>query len=348
MKPSNTLLNKISFNGVLQPLVDLLERSPRSRGKLSGQEVIITRKDIQTIIAIDGDNNIHLLITPALTNDSRIFQLELKGLKASNVEWVVAGRPVQSYLDISCSTGILPSFRRPFLRFIEDVLFEISQSEITPADAVYRTSVRWKKFWSPDTEAEVTKEWVHGIFGELLFLRELIARFGPKVINSWEGPLGRDHDFQTGGSLAVEVKTSAKIPYSINCNIRQLDHTLFKLLYIACYHVTPSEEGSILPEIVNSIEKSIPKEGSLLDKFYEKLIAAGYSRQQEPLYADFRLNYDEPVVFKVDDNFPKITQGSFINPPDARISGIKYTLQLTNIKELTINEVAAELIILAN
>lgn len=340
MKPLNTSHSEISFGGILQPLVDLLARNPRQNGKLSGQEVVIPRKDVQAIIALDGENDVHLLITPAPADDSRLSKLDLKGLKITSKEWAVAGRPVQHYLDISCATGTLPSFRRPFLRFAEDVLFEVTQSEYSPADAVYRTSIRWRKFWSPDIETEITRDWVHGIFGELLFLADLIQRHGSKTVGSWAGPTGKDHDFQIGTDLAVEVKTSVETPFRINCNIRQLDHSLFKQLFVLCYRITPSESGTSLPELVRHVERLMGDDEASLDKFYELLMAGGYARQLESAYAAFKMDYSNGSVFRVDENFPKIIERSFVTPPDHRITGIRYTLQLTGLEELKLDDIA--------
>ena len=343
MKLSNMSHNEINFGGILQPLVESLEKNPRQRGKLSGQEVIISKKEVKAIIAVDSENNIHLLITPAPDKDNNLTKLDLKGLKIANREWAVSGNKLKKYLDISCSTGILPSFKRPFLRFAEDVLFEISDSDVSPADAVYKTGVRWRKFWSPDVETEITREWVHGLFGELLFLTDMIYRFGAGVVDSWMGPLGKDHDFQTGNDLAVEIKTSVETPFRISCNLRQLDASIFKILYIACYRLTLSEKGLSLSDLVKGIEKLMDNEESSLDKFYERLMATGYARQLEPVYNSFRLDYSPASLFLVDNNFPKITESSFINPPDHRITGIRYSLQLTGLTELKIDDIKDDL-----
>ena len=122
MKLSNTPPSETSFGGILQPLIESLERSPRQTGRLVGQDVILSaRKDVQAVIALDSKNDVHLLISPAAADENRFLKLELRGLKIANGEWAVAGRATQHYLDITCSTGLLPSFRRPFLRFAEDV-----------------------------------------------------------------------------------------------------------------------------------------------------------------------------------------------------------------------------------
>lgn len=343
MKQSNTSHNKVSFGGVLEPLLDVLKRSAPEKGRLMGQEVSMPKKGIEAFIALDDKDNIHLLIAPAPANDSIFSKFDFKGLKINNNQWAVANRPVQDYLDISCSTGTLSSFKRPFLSFAEDVLFEMSQSKGIPYDAVRLTCIRWKKFWSEDSDVEIRKEWIHGIFGELLFLNDMMERFGLSVIDSWTGPMGKDHDFQTGTKLAAEVKTSVEVPFSIQCNIRQLDPALFKLLYIVCYHLKPAEEGTALPDMVKKIERMIGEDEIILDKFHDRLISVGYKRQAESAYNEIILKYAQADVYEVDDNFPKIIETSFISPPDHRIRDIRYKLQLTGVKKMSIDEVVRDL-----
>lgn len=174
----------------------------------------------------------------------------------------------------------------------------------------------------------------------------MIERFGPGVIDSWEGPMGKDHDFQRGDKLAVEIKTSVEMPFRINCNLRQLDSAIFKTLYIVCYRLTSSENGITLPDLIRNIEKLIVDEAGL-EKFYERLMSAGYSRQLESVYNNFRLDHSNGSVFLVNDGFPRIVESSFVNPPDHRITGVRYSLQLTGLEILKIEDITQKLGILS-
>lgn len=344
MKPSNTSPNtNASFTGVLQPLVALLARNERKPGGLSGQEVIVPEQDAKVIIALDSEANIHLLISSPDSADARLEKIGLRGLKVDFREWAVAGMPTQNYLDLSCLTGSLPAFQRPFLKFSEDVIYELAQKNGTASDAVYRTCVRWQHFWSADVQPDISKEWLYGIYGEILFLNELIRRFGPGVIQRWEGPLGSDHDFQVGTNLAVEVKTSSEVPFVIHCNIRQLDTDLFDKLFLLCYRLTISDSGLSLPDLIKETERLLTNEDAVLDKFYERLAAAGYQRQLESGYSEYLFDASAPAVFPVNDTFPKITESSFIAPPDHRIGNIRYTLMLTGLEELVIDDIVDDL-----
>ena len=336
--------NNFSFGGILSPLVESLEKKARQQGHLIGQDVILPDSaNVNTIIAVDAEDNIHLLISPANNDDNRFSRLDLKGLNIENREWSVSGHATQTYLDVSCAIGALPAFRRPFLRFAEDVLFEISKATGSPDEAVYRTGMRWKKFWSTDVPAEVTLEWLYGIAGELSFLIHLLREFGSGVVGNWAGPSGKDHDFQAGTDVAFEVKASNDIPFKIHCNIRQLDPSLFKKLYVVCYQVTSSESGVTVPELVGEIENMFADDEGGLDNFHEKLISAGYSRQAEQIYTQHRLTISSPAVFLVNESFPKIIESSFKSPPDHRIRDIRYTVQITGQEELSLDDVSNDL-----
>ncbi len=52
-------------------------------------------------------------------------------------------------------------------------------------------------------------------------------------------------------------------------------------------------------------------------------------------------------VFLVNDEFPRIVESSFISPPDHRITGIRYSLQLTGLEILKIEDITQKLGILS-
>lgn len=343
MKPSHTSPSDSPFAGVLLPLVDLVARQPRRSGHLAGQDVVLPRDDVRAIVALDSEDDIHLLLSPASSDDARFTRLELRGLRISDRDWSVGGRPAERYLDISCETGTTPSFRRPFLRFAEDVLQELVASETSTGDAVYRTGARWRRFWSADTSTHISPEWLHGLLGELAFLAAAAGGLGTSIVRSWTGPLGHDHDFQLGNDIAVEVKASSQIPFTIHCNLNQLDPGLFRTLYLVCYRLTPSDTGVSLSDLVKQIEAMMKEDEGDLDLFYRALAAAGYRRDQEPAYSEHRFQLSAAAAFPVTASFPRLTESSFVAPPDHRISGIRYTLQLTGLGEVPLGSILSDL-----
>ncbi|HEY6141237.1 MAG TPA: PD-(D/E)XK motif protein [Thermoanaerobaculia bacterium] len=342
MPLSNTSPNEVGFGGILQPLVDVLARTPREKGRLAGQDVVLPRHDVSAIIALDSAEDVHLLLAP-IDGDTRYTQLNFRGLRITEREWAVAGRPAQRYLDVSCATGTSPTFRRPFLRFAEDVLLELVQSGASAAESVFRTGLRWRRFWSPDSSGSVSTEWLYGLFGELSFLTALIERFGPQSVTSWSGPLGRPHDFQAGTKVAVEVKASSQMPFTIHCGLSQLDPAIFNHLFLVCYRLSPDPAGETLPTLVKHIERLLASDEAFLDRFYEALAATGYRRDLEPVYLETPLSRSDPALFEVNDEFPSLTERNFVRSPDHRISDIRYTLTITGVPEIAFETIAPHL-----
>lgn len=317
--------------GVLQPVLDSLRRHAAPSGQLVGREVPLGRNHVEAVLALDANGDIHLLLTPAAIDGKRFARLALKSLAIGNREWVVAGRASASYLDLTCSTKKSPGFERPFLGLCEDLLTEISISSVTPEDAVHRACARWRRFWSSEPTV-FTIEWLHGLVGELAFLQALIENYGTRVVTTWMGPAGRDHDFQVGNHLAVEVKTSTLVPPTIECNLNQLDSGIFSQLFLACYLLTRVDEGGLsLPGLVGLIEDALRADESSLDLFWEKLAEARYRRELDERYREVNFTLGLPSVFRVDEKFPKVTSGSFRTPPDGRIRAVRYSLQLVDV-----------------
>lgn len=345
MLQSSTSHNNLS--DTLDLVLDLLSKTECRPRELIGQEILLPDiENVTAILAIDSEKNIHLLLTPPAEDEERLGKFNLRGLKICNAKWVVSSRQEQVYLDLLCKTEESPSFERPFLKLAEDCLLEIIKMKESPTESVYRTCVRWKYFWATDVN-EVTTEWVYGLLGELKFLEYAIQKAGEDVVERWLGPLGADHDFYNGNDVGFEVKTSTEIPVKIVCNIRQLDQHMFDALYIVCYIAKLSVTGTTLPHIVREIESFLKNNEQILDNFYGKLYKAGYKMQMESTYSSYQMELSDALVYKVDNEFPKITENSFKDIPDHRISGIKYHLQLVGLNDCKLNDVITDIVRLA-
>lgn len=325
------------FKGVLLQLLEALERAPNGPG-LKGQDVVLERDGVSAVLALDPESNIHLLVNPIDANSARLSELSLNGLRAGVAKWVVGGRLEAEYLDISCATGATPAFKRPFVHFAEDLLYELDRPGVLSSDAFLITGNRWKRFWNSSDAAILSRERIQGLFGELLFLEEVVRRFGTTAVHSWFGPEGHDHDFQRGKELGVEVKTAMDTPHRIYCNLRQLDQTLFKELYVACYILREASGGESLGNLVSRVE-ALFEGDEHLDTYYSKLASAGYNFSHAESYARYSYLHDAPLLYKIDDSFPKITHRNFAGPIDHRIKDVRYLLELSGLDSVDIDSV---------
>jgi hypothetical protein len=319
--------------GILPSFADRLLRQPRpKRGALSGQAIAF-KGGPTPYIAVDADGHLHLLLAPAAIDLARLQRFRRPAFDLDNRPWSVSGTPIENYLDLTLVAPPVSPLRRPFLSFCEDILADL-ENGLSPEAAVYRTCSRWERFWEESIQlSSVT--WILGLLGELVMLELLVTNGGPTSILSWTGPDSADHDFQAGTTAALEVKTSVQMPPVIECGLAQLDTSGAGDLFLAVLHATSREGALTLPVIVGRVEERLSGDEDALDLFLAKLARTGYRRHLAIEYSAHAFDIAPPIYYFVDDAFPRITHASFRYPLDARVRGVRYSVELTGIAPLS-------------
>lgn len=330
----------MKYRGIVGPLLQSLREGAGPKpDRLVGQEIKTTRTDVSVFVALDTDQNAHLVVSPAPASDERFRRFALKTFGITVSEWSVGSRKPQSYLDIRCVVSGNEALLRPFEAFCDDFLVDLEDDTPTPEAAVLRTATRWHAFWARQG-SEMTQQAMRGLLGELTFLEFLIREHGPPSVRCWAGPEHHDHDFQSGHDVAFEVKTSNRIPYQIECNLNQLDRGLFAKLYLVCFRIGVAQTGVSLPDQVARVADALLGDDAALLLFEERLAMAGYSRANESDYASHRFDVGAAEVFAVDAGFPAIALSSFAAPPDMRVLDVRYTLEVTGLPSLALDDPA--------
>lgn len=324
--------------GVLPSFADRLLRQPRpARGALSGQAIAF-KGGPTPYIAVDADGQLHLLLAPAAVDLARLQRFRRPALDLDNRPWSVSGAPIENYLDLILVAPPASPLRRPFLSFCEDILSDL-ENGLSPEAAVYRTCSRWERFWEEGETTAPSPTWVLGLIGELTLLEQFLDAGSTAAVGLWTGPEGADHDFQAGTQVALEVKTSVRMPPVIECGLAQLDNGGAGELLLAIFHATPREEGATsLTSLVERIEGRLSSNEYALDLFLGKLARAGYRRHLVTEYGTFTYDLAPPIFHMVDGAFPRVTHASFAAPLDARIRSVRYTLELTALDPLAADD----------
>ncbi len=330
----------MKYRGIVGPLLTSLRSgSGPKANRLMGQEVKTSRGDVSVFVAVDADHNPHLVVSPAPVTDERFRRFELKTFGISVKDWSVGSAAQQRYLDIRCVLSGNDALLRPFEAFCDDFLVDLEDGMPAPETAALRTANRWHAFWARQS-AGLTLQAMRGLVGELTFLEFAVRAHGNRVVHSWTGPEAQDHDFQAGHAVAFEVKTSSRTPYQIECNLNQLDRGLFERLYLVCFRVRTAESGLSLPDQVMRVASTLQGDDAALMLFEEKLGMAGYRRADEAEYAGHRFDVGSAEVFVVDAGFPAITFASFATPPDMRVLDVRYTLEVSGLPSLSLDDQA--------
>ena len=193
----------------------------------------------------------------------------------------------------------------------------------------------WQSFMAPPTGGPLSVEAQTGLFGELLFLRELLVTGVPvpSAIAAWEGPLHGAQDFRLGPG-AVEVKSSlasegfvAKIQ-----SLEQLDDSDRAPVFLLALRLQEDDASPSLPELVRSVRSELSKQGST-HAFDVRLSAAGYHADHEPIYAR-RLRPGQRRIFKVGTDFPRLFSGNIAS----RIRRANYDIEIDDMGEAIVND----------
>jgi hypothetical protein len=171
--------------------------------------------------------------------------------------------------------------------------------------------MRWQELLKVRKEKLLTKNQVLGLFGELLFLKELLlTRLSPMVaVTAWRGPYGDEQDFLVGNWM-VEVKTqlsSSDRKLHIS-SVDQLDITSGQIL--VCHQIlglADAKEHSArsLNTLVDEILGIFIQDHSdAADMLQAVLIEFGYISREE--YDDPFWMLGERAYYDVTDEFPAL------------------------------------------
>lgn len=171
---------------------------------------------------------------------------------------------------------------------------------------------RWVRLLRSLGETGMSDEQRRGLFGELRMLRRLLVAGTDEqvAVAAWTGPEDANQDFQMP-ELAIEVKTSAaRQPRTLMiASERQLDSTGSGRLLLS--HLLVDErrggEGVSLNDMVASVRELFAA-SSARTRFDELVIRAGRLPHHAHRYDEPRYCVREEVVWRVEHDFPRITE----------------------------------------
>ncbi len=222
-------------------------------------------------------------------------------------------------------------FREIFKTFCVDLL----EDWCSHSDAAHALSglsfklERWRKFFQRERVGLSREEYI-GLYGELSFVEQALTNNIPvySLLGAWQGPFGTNQDFLFG-TIAAEIKTATgNAPDSIRiANVRQLDTRGLDILFLVHYSFDfRQKSGTTLLQIVKNLRERISTSNSdALLTFNDRLLDAGFVDAAIGKYGDWGFTLRKHAVFRVEDVFPRILEGSF----PAGISEVSYTLNLS-------------------
>ncbi len=314
-------------------IYDDLQQSLKNGEHKTLSKLYTTPKGVSLIYAMERDTDMRSLFFTI--DDISLDDIpRCKGLSLEKVH-LYEYSPVDFFLQIAQNKDgeeyIYEVIIEDIRRNIEDIP---SGQNLVPS--VSKLLLKWKTFFSQDKILLLSPESQQGLFGELLFLKQLISIRGSHALSCWTGYEHETHDFYVDGT-AFEIKTtSTKAPYKMHISSEyQLDDKeVDKYLYINFYAFRKSiSDGKTLPELVEELQLLFIDYPLLQKRFEEGLNKYGYFYGLEDKYGT-RYHIREEQTYNVKDGFPRITKESI----DSGISNCTYDISIEAAVPFIISE----------
>jgi hypothetical protein len=274
-------------------------------------------------------NNLNSPYTSDLFRNEKISKIKIEELELVTNK---NSKELKKYISISCKNGKLFSI---FSRLLADILWHLLYDDRfnklkDPWPFIIERLVGWKLLFSSENMKNEEK----GLIGELILLKMLIKEKKQKI-KIWDGPLNGVKDFRLD-NMDIEVKTTAiRYGYTIHISGFFQAQSQKKIDYLFFVRIEEANNGNInLKQLIDEI-KTICS-ASEKREFIDRLEAFS----SELLESSNKWNLLENVFIKIDENFPKITEQSFIgNKLPNGINKISWESDLSNLPKLSIDDV---------
>jgi len=293
------------------------------------------------LAALDADGRRHYLI--ALDEgEPGITDRHSRGIQAVTQTLAGRGHLPGRYIDVTCQDA---AGHAAFQLVGDDLASRLVHGNEAPAELVRRVLAKWRRFWSRQPQAMLSRAEQLGMFAEVWFLVHwLIPTAGPAdAVRRWRGPSGARHDFEwPGRAIEVKATTSSRGPIHRINGIDQLaappdgDLILFSLQM--------REEASAnhtLPRLVQSCIEALKGDDEALSLFDARLVQLGYSQLREQEYEEVRLRVAEEGLFVVRDDFPRLTSEEFEAGLPPGVEALDYEINLSGFTHLRIAQAPA-------
>lgn len=288
------------------------------------------------LAALDAENRRHLLIQ-LQPGEAELHDEQSRGVGVSTRELVVLEHGNGRYLDICCNDATGYNALDLIGSEIADGLVV---SSTTPARLVELVLAKWRRFWGELPRQMLSREEQLGLFAELWFLSTWLAtHIGvSKAVIPWRGPFGARHDFEWSGR-SIEVKATTSVRGRIH-RINGLDQLAppenGELMLFSLRLREEAGASNTLPSLVAVCRAQMELEPDTIDLFEAALAQANYSPTYQEEYAKLKLRVVDEGLFRVEQDFPRITAASFEAGVPSGVERVEYEVNLGGCDHLLI------------
>ncbi len=198
---------------------------------------------------------------------------------------------------------------------------------------------KWSEFFIDNTLNRLSDITIQGIYGELLFLNEIISQKNSDSINeillSWQGLYDRGHDF-IFNDINIEVKTKEENNLDISISSEfQLEPEPGKPLKLVVVSILKNNSGSSLGQLLLSTRQLVVERLGDFTIVLKSLAQKGLTLKNIYEYEHLKFEHINIITYDcMNTSFPKIIRSGI----PALINNVRYSVRITALKEFIIDK----------
>lgn len=254
---------------------------------------------------------------------------EINGLKISYQQYKKNGTEFSDFIVIECAND---GYLNNFILIIKEIIEIYDNSVFDISKAVNIVISKWRYFLASPKTTILKEEQIIGLIGELIFLDKLLDKVNVDAVDFWVASKGEE-DFIFNSTI-IEVKSTQKDKHEHIIN--GIDQLLLypqknKFILSMLFCKSSNQNGINLPLIIESCSNKLNSFPDKKDKFFSILNDLGYDIRDSDLYNVFEYELLRGGYFKVDEDFPKLTQDELKFSLSSRISKVRYTIDMEGL-----------------
>ena len=198
---------------------------------------------------------------------------------------------------------------------------------------------KWSEFFIDNTVNRLSDLTIQGIYGELLFLNEMISQKNSDNVNeitqSWQGLYDRGHDF-IFNDINIEVKTKEENNLDISISSEfQLEPEPAKPLKLVVVNILKNNNGSTLGQLLLITRQLIVDRLGDFTIVLKALAQKGLTLKNINEYEHIKFEPINIIAYDcMNSNFPKIIRSEL----PSLINNVKYNVRINALKEFIIDK----------
>lgn len=271
------------------------------------------------------------------TNETGRKLPEIKGLNIVYENFGEPGAVKSSYILLECK---MSTYLQYFTEILKEIIADFDKGISDVVESVIRVIGKWRYFLSEPKSEIMSEENITGLIGELIFLQKLLAVFKSESVDIWTADRGEE-DF-IKGNIVVEVKSTVKEKHEHVIN--GIDQLLFipgrtKYILSLLFIKSDADNSIKLPVVINFVSEALAEYPAEHESFFRKLKSRGYDPRDSEEYVRSGYIFVRGGLFQVDKAFPKLTTEELSVPLNARISKVRYLIDMEGLIHVNFGEI---------